>query len=90
MNTIINVINEAFGGDVNDKKSLHINSTCRIAYAGYLKYYKKHSCKEVSEITNTKFGVSKDRTYKHKGYYTMDPTYRRIFNNILNDLENER
>ena len=90
MNTIIKTINEAFGGDINDKRPLHINSTCRIAYAGYLKYHKKHSCKELAEITGASFGISKERAYKHRGYYAMDPTYRRIFDNILNNLQHEK
>lgn len=34
---IVDIINKSFGGDVNDKRPLHINSICRIAYVGYLR-----------------------------------------------------
>jgi hypothetical protein len=86
---IIEIINEAFGGDMNDKKSLHINSLCRIAYSGYLKYHLKHRYKKIAEITNSTFGTTADRIRKHRDFYAVDLEYKRIFDNILKNIEDD-
>lgn len=80
---IIDVINRLFGGDINDKRPLHINSICRIAYAGYLKYHKKHNCKEIAVIMNSPYKTTTDRVKKHRDTYEVDLLYRTKFDNLL-------
>lgn len=80
---IVSIINEAFGGDIDDKKSLHINSTCRIAYAGYLRYHKNYGCREIARITKSGYSSATERIKKHRDMYAKDLIYKRIFDNIL-------
>jgi hypothetical protein len=84
---IVSIINKAFGGDLNDKRPLHINSTCRIAYAGYLKYHKNHTCKEITDITDSIYGTVMDRLKKHRDFYAVDLIYKKIFDNIIKETE---
>jgi hypothetical protein len=86
---IINIINEAFGGDINDKRPLHINSMCRIAYCGYLKYYLNYSYKDVALVTNSGVGTTQDRIRKHRDFYSVDLGYKAIFDNIIKDIEDD-
>ena len=80
------IINEVFGGDVDDKKSLHINSICRIAYAAILHYNIKTPCKKIAEMTGTTNGTVKHRLHKHRNMYQVDKNYKQKFNNIMADI----
>jgi hypothetical protein len=84
---IVSIINEAFGGDINDKRPLHINSMCRIAYAGYLKYHKKYKAKEIAVITKSLYGTAIDRIKKHRDLYAVDLIYKKTFDNMIKKTE---
>ena len=86
---IIETINQEFGGDVNDKRPLHINSICRIAYAGYLRTVEKLRYKEVANEMNTSLGTTQDRLKKHKDFYSVDLYYRLMFDNVVKKLKDD-
>ena len=87
---ITKTINKEFGGDVDDKRPLHINSICRIAYAGYLKYELNFKYKEVADIMNTTMGTTQDRLKKHRDFYSVDVYYREGYSNVIKKLEKSR
>jgi hypothetical protein len=81
---IISRINEVFNGDVNGKAHLHINSTCRIAYVGYLREISCLRYKQIVNVTEYPIGTVRKRLEKHRSYYKFDKTYNELFNLILN------
>lgn len=83
---IVEIINRSFDGDMNNERPLHANSLCRIAYAGYLSCYKNHTSKEIAEMTNSKQKTVTNRIKKHRDFYAVDLIYKRIFDNILEQL----
>jgi hypothetical protein len=86
MEKLIQTINSLFEGDVNDKKSLHTNSLCRIVYAGYLKYQMGYKYREVAEFTNTTYGTATKRLQRHRERMRFDKDYQKKFNQLINLL----
>jgi len=80
---IISRINEVFGGEVNGKPNLHINSTCRIAYVGYLREITGLKYKDICDVTGYTIGTVKTRLETHRSYYKFDKRYNQLFNLIL-------
>jgi hypothetical protein len=83
---IIEIINESFGGDVKDKRSLHINSICRIAYSAVLYFELKETLEEIAYKTNTTRGNVKHRLHKHRNMYEFDKIYKTNYNNLIEKI----
>jgi hypothetical protein len=81
--SIITVINKVFGGEVNGRPHLHINSKCRIAYVGYLREVKCFKYKEICDVTGYTKNTVKARLNTHRNYYKFDKEYKKLFNSIL-------
>lgn len=84
---IVEIINESFEGDVNDKRSLHINSICRIAYSAVLYFERKETLEEIAYKTNTTKGNVKHRLHKHRNMYEFDKVYKNKYEYIIKRLE---
>jgi hypothetical protein len=86
MEKVIHTINDIFQGNINDKKPTHVNSICRIAYAGYLKYQMGYKYREVAEFTNTTYGTATKRLQRHRERMRFDKDYQKKFNQLINLL----
>jgi hypothetical protein len=80
---IISKIDEVFDGEVNGKAYLHINSTCRIAYVGYLREIKGLKYQDIVDVTGYQIGTVRKRLEKHRSYYKFDKIYNRLFNDLI-------
>ena len=79
---IITQINDVYGGEVLNKSRTHINSICRIAYVGYLKYVIGLKYKNIVEVTGYTLGSVKDRVVKHNSHYQFDKIYKANFDKL--------
>jgi hypothetical protein len=75
-------INKKFGGDIDNAKTLHSNSICRMAYVGYLRSL-GYSNPDVAKITGWRKETIRNRIFKHRSMFKFDKEYSRNFTDIL-------